>query len=62
MTPEEKDAEIARLNTELKITVAVCNENLDLKKLITELAEALECHNLDHLQDDLIQRAREETK
>jgi hypothetical protein len=30
--------------------------------LITELADELECHNSDHLQDELIQRAREATR
>ena len=34
------------------------NEIIDLKALIARAAEALECHNLDYLQDDLIAQLR----
>jgi predicted small metal-binding protein len=34
----------------------------ELRELITELCDALENHNLDHLHDDLLQRARKATK
>jgi chromosome segregation ATPase len=35
-----------------------CARWRESKDLITRLADALECHNLDHLQDALIDEAR----
>ena len=68
-----KDAEIERLKeqneSDYKITVSVCNENTDLKKviddqrdLITELCDALEQQSCWSTKVELIQRAREATK
>ena len=37
---------------------ALTEMRLEDKACITRLCEALECHNLDHLQDDLIQQGR----
>jgi hypothetical protein len=38
----EKEHEIEQLNDELKITISVCNENTDLKQLISELEAEIE--------------------
>ena len=67
---DRKDAEIERLKEhvedlekELLITVRVCNENVDLTRLITELADALVTEELIFNEDDdLIRRAREATR
>ena len=62
----EKDAEIESLEGQLAVTTRVCNENTDLKKLITELADALD--RCDPIQISiqevaaLVQRAREATR
>jgi hypothetical protein len=63
----KKDAEIERLKeqneSDYKITVEVCHENTDLKKLITELCDALDGPRFDAIaQRELVQRAREATK
>jgi hypothetical protein len=58
-----RDVMIDRLKAENEITVSVCNENIDLKKLITELADALVTEEImSNEGDELIQRAREATK
>jgi hypothetical protein len=59
----EKDSEIERLKAENEITVRVCNENTDLKTLITELADALSHYALlNDFEKSLLQRAREATR
>jgi hypothetical protein len=67
MTPEVRGYldEIKALKAENEITISVCNQNTDLKKLVTELADALEDQtNIGFGKEatDLIQRAREATK
>jgi len=53
-------AEIERLKAYEAVIIEAYEAKLREKdKLITELADELECHNGDHLQDDLIERARE---
>lgn len=61
---EAATKEVQRLKEENEVTVRVCNENTDLKKLVTELCEALDQSNPFDRDDafDLIQRAREATR
>jgi hypothetical protein len=58
----DKNAEIERLKAENEITVRVCNENTDLKKLITELADVLRDVLPYPLHTELVRRAREATR
>ena len=57
----ELKADIESLEGQLAVTIRVCNENTDLKKLITELADALSWY-IEESDDGLIHHAREATK
>jgi hypothetical protein len=49
---EERDAVLFTYNQ-------VDGQCARLRGLLTQAADALDCHNLDHLQDDLIAELRE---
>jgi uncharacterized small protein (DUF1192 family) len=59
-----KEIERLKAQNELdyEITVSICNENTDLKKLITDLCDALEESGFYCGQGSLVKRAREATR
>ena len=59
---EMKDSGLKGARYETQSASEKDKEIARLKAIVTELADELENHNGDHLQDDLIQRAKEATR
>ena len=55
---ELKDSVNAWVKFQQRRSTDLALENKELKALLTRAADALDCHNLDHLQDDLIDELR----